>query len=222
MINHLGWHLPDLDRHWKKHISEFPKTIYQQESIDESLKYVERLGTVIDIGANIGLHTVRFAQIFEQVIAFEPVLINHECLEKNCSAFPNITLHNVGLGKDRDRMIISMPTGWDSCGAFSLVDFVNDDRDLISQEINIIPLDDLDLDADLIKIDAQGFELEILEGAKQTISKNKPVLLLEIESKKRFGAFSSLLSSIGYQFVKSARKDRIWVHKDTLTNMGLS
>jgi len=82
MIERLGWFFPDNDIHFEKYVLEFPNTQYQQKSIDLAYDYVKNFNNAIDIGANIGLHTVRFAQKFKSVFSFEPVTSVHECLKK--------------------------------------------------------------------------------------------------------------------------------------------
>lgn len=216
MIEKLGWYFPDVDSHFFKYVDDYPQTSYQQMSIDQAYSYVKNFNNVIDIGANIGLHSVRFAQKFNNVFSFEPVTTNYECLEKNTSNFQNIKLHKNGLGEFQSKIIISIPKTLNNCGAYSIVDFINSNEELIKEEIQIFRLDDFNFDPDLVKIDTQGFEIPILKGSIETLKKYKPVLILEAEFKKVFNDMLSLLTPIGYQCVISVKKDKIWVHKDNL------
>jgi len=216
MIERLGWHFPDKDSHFAKHISNFPGTSYQQAAIDAAYAFTKNFDNAVDIGANIGLHSVRFAEKFKNVFSFEPVTSNYECLEKNTSNFKNITRFQTGLGEIEKTEIISLPASWDNCGAYSIVDFVDSKEELIEEKIKISRLDDFNLAADLIKIDTQGFEIPILKGGLETLKKYKPTLILEIEFKKPFNNMLALLTPLGYACVASAKKDKIWAHKDRL------
>jgi FkbM family methyltransferase len=208
-----GWFFPNLDSHFAKHTEEYPNTRYQQNSLETAYSLMSNFKTVIDIGANIGLHSVRFAQKFQHVFSFEPVLANFECLEKNVSIFPNVKLYKHGLGEIEKKEIISLPKSWNNCGAFSIVDFKDSQEELINEEIQIKRLDDFNFNCDLIKIDTQGFEMSVIKGGLETIKKNKPVLILEIEFKKNMAKINSLLNPIGYYCVSAVKKDKIWTYK---------
>jgi FkbM family methyltransferase len=209
-----GWTMPDIDMHFSKYLLQYPCTTYQQSTIDASYNFVKKFNTVIDVGGNVGLHTVRFAQKFKHVHSFEPVTSNFECLKENCKSFTNIILHNYGLGSCNEGTVISLPVSSNNCGNYSIVDFQSNSDELIKEEIQIIKLDDLQLDVDLIKIDTQGFEFPVLQGAINTIVRCKPVIILEIEVKKQFNILSSFLTNLGYILATSVNKDKIWVHKE--------
>jgi FkbM family methyltransferase len=210
MIERSGWFFPDNDIHFEKYVLEFPNTQYQQKSIDLAYDYVKNFNNAIDIGANIGLHTVRFAQKFKSVFSFEPVTSVHECLKKNISKFNNVENYKVGLGENNTHKIISIPKNNTNCGQYSIVDFTNFQNELIDEKIEIKCLDDFNLTADLIKIDTQGYELPILRGSIETLKKNFPVLILELENKKDLKEVELLLNPLGYILVKSNKHDIIW------------
>ena len=209
-----GWIMPDLDMHFSRHLLQYPGTTYQQSTIDAAYNFVKKFDNVIDVGGNVGLHTVRFSQKFKNVHSFEPVTSNFECLKENCKSFTNIVLHNYGLGSCNENTVISLPASSDNCGNYSIVDFQSSSDELIKEEILIKKLDDLQLEVDLIKIDTQGFEFPVLQGAIKTIVRCKPVIILEIEVKKQFNILSSFLTNLGYVLATSVNKDKIWIHKE--------
>jgi FkbM family methyltransferase len=213
MIIRNNWHFPDFDTHFADFVLEFPQTTYQQSSIDEAYKFVKSFGTVIDVGANIGLHSVRFAQKFANVHSFEPVHGNFECLVKNTECFKNVTLYNQGLGETSKIENISIPANNNNCGLYSIVDFVNFTDQLTQESIKISRLDDFNLTPDLIKMDTQGFELFVLRGGLQTLINYKPVLIIEIDSKKNYREIFNLLSPLGFKNITSQRHDKIWVYE---------
>lgn len=207
----LGWKFPDSDNLLSRKVKEFPNTTYQQEAIDAALTYVKNFNVAVDIGANVGLHSVRFSQKFNQVFSFEPSSMNYECLVENTKSFNNINIYKKGLGDKEDKAILSLPEDSTNCGACSIIDFREYEGNLISEEIEIITLDSLNLKPDLIKIDTQTFELQVLTGSVSTIREYSPVLILEIEYKKPTQIIKDFLKNFGYELVQSERKDKIFV-----------
>lgn len=212
MYNYKGWSFPDIDSHFKDTVGEFPDCSYQQGALDAALKYVKKFDVAIDIGANIGLQSVRLAQKFKQIHSFEPTSVNYDCLSNNLKSFSNAQLYKVGLGEKEEVAIIKLPSNSTNCGAFSIVDFNNYEDSVLSEKIEISVLDKLNISPDFIKIDTQGFELFILKGAKNTL-KNKPVLLVECEKKQEKQLLNQFLNPLGYTIVETVRKDSIWVCK---------
>lgn len=213
MIQINGWSFPDFDHHLSSKVGNFPFTIYQQESIDLAFSETRQFNQAIDIGANVGLHSVRFSQKFKEVISFEPTSFNFNCLKSNCSTFKNIRLENCGLGEIEEKSIISIPKDTDNCGAFSIVDFKNHATELIQESIIIKTLDSFNLSPDFIKIDTQGYEMNVLRGSIKTITRYKPTFLIECEYKKQFREVDSFLSQLGYKLIGSIKKDKVWAVK---------
>lgn len=213
MIQVNGWSFPSFDHHLSSKVEKYPLTNYQQSSLDLALSEIKNFEQAIDIGANVGLHSVRFAQKFKEVISFEPTSYNFECLTHNCTPFKNIRLENCGLGEVTADEIISVPADTDNCGAFSIVDFKTYSGNLIQESITIKSLDEFNLSPTFIKIDTQGYEINVLRGAVNTITRSKPVILAECENKKQFSEVNEFLVSLGYKFVNSIKKDNLWTSK---------
>ena len=109
MKNVNGWIVPDFDRVIAEQCRCFPDTHYQQDILNWALLNIKNFNLAVDVGANIGLHSVRFAQKFSQVESFEPFSINYECLEKNVFTFTNVNLHKKALGSINKTETISLP-----------------------------------------------------------------------------------------------------------------
>ena len=208
MKNIVGWMVPDFDRVIAKQCRSFPETHYQQDILNWAISNVKRFNLAVDVGANVGLHSVRFAQKFSQVESFEPFSINYECLEKNVSTFTNVKLHRKALGAVNKTETISLPKDLDNSGAVSLVDFQNSERELIHESVEIKILDDYDLSPDLIKIDTQSYELEVLRGARNTLEKHKPVLIIEVGKGKPLQDIQEYLNQFGYVMDGITNKDK--------------
>jgi len=215
MYEHLGWHFPDFDRHFARTVTQYPGTDYQQATINKAVEHVKKFDCAIDVGGNIGLHTVRFAKIFAQVHSFEPTDVNFECLQKNTENLPGVSLHKLGLGDEPSTATIQLPADANNCGNFSIVDFADNTEQTVNETIEIQTLDSFELEPDLIKIDVQGFDYNVLVGAVKTIARSRPVIIIESETKKSRNIIGEFLTQHGYSVAAKIRHDQIWVHQET-------
>lgn len=180
MKQHNGWSVPDSELHFLPTMFENFETNYQENTLKNGLGLTARRAVCIDVGANIGLFSVRFGRLFDQVYSFEPVPSNFDCLIENTRAMPNVTCHQVALGDAPGEIILSLPRKASNSGAFSAVDFVEmADKKLISHRCEVRTLDSFQICPDLIKVDIQGYESVFLRGAMETIRRCKPALILE-------------------------------------------
>lgn len=204
-----GWHFPNFDNLLSGHVKTYPQTTYQQTAINAALDYVKSFDLAIDVGANVGLHSVRFSKIFKNVFSYEPSSLNFECLKKNTESLANVNINQFALGDREEILEISIPSEYDNCGAFSFVDFKNLENNLIKEKSKIDILDRFNLSPELIKVDTQGYELNVLKGSMETLKRSKPVLILEV-SKKNFSEIDTFLSTFGYTSVDRFGKDVVW------------
>ena len=192
MREQYGWYFPNIETHFPqmlaKNISKGGPTEYQQPVRLRSLQHVKNKRTALDIGANVGLWSRDLVKYFDQVIAFEPVAMFRECLEKNVTA-SNISVESVALGDSEGqvRMIIT-----EGNTGHTHVDPTGTGGDT-----RIIQLDSLNLqNVDYIKIDCEGFEYRVLQGAKETIQRCRPVVVIEQKPhdmySKDYGQFAAI------------------------------
>jgi FkbM family methyltransferase len=142
----------------------------------------------IDIGANYGLYTYQLSKLCNSVESFEPQIWLYDKLCKyNIS---NINVHNVGLSNRQDQIELNIPMkdGKRLDGLASFRDFQATAKYQEDEvEILTVPVKKLDeyqfQDVSFIKIDVEGYETEVLEGAISTIQANKPNILIEIEQR---------------------------------------
>lgn len=217
MKERLGWHFPDHDEFFYGRTKAFPLVKYQQVIFDEAIKLVPDFKCAIDIGANIGLHTIRLAQQFETVHAFEPIFTNFECLVKNTESYSNITYYQSALGNSSGNIEMRAPEDMHHCGAFSIDRYAGGGEKCIIEQVKINFLDNYNLSPNLIKIDVEGHESTVLEGAAETIKKHKPILILE-HTAKTFAKIKPILEFLNYCCVFSHQKDKIWIFNENSTN----
>jgi FkbM family methyltransferase len=195
-----GWYWPDRETHLLEWIAN-PKNrmvlngraAYQGKKQVALLALCKRFRTAIDVGAHVGLWTYNLAPHFTTVRSFEPVAEHRECFVQNISA-DNVVLYPLALGERSDKVSIRQN---ESSTGDSWVEG--------SGDIQMEPLDAFELtDVDLIKIDAEGYEENILRGAEQTLRHSKPVLCVEQKRDfpKRWGlqpqGAITYLQSLGY------------------------
>lgn len=141
----------------------------------------QRRRRCLDVGANVGLYTYRFAQLFESVESFEPIPACARIIAS--SERSNVRLHNLALSNRQGRANLSIPvTGGPEATALASLSNEFPEADLLSVELRT--LDSFGFtEVDLIKIDVEGHELEVLEGGLETIRRESPTLLIEIEQR---------------------------------------
>ena len=147
---------------------------------------------VLDIGANIGTHTLGIAPYVDRVIAFEPDVDNFYVLTANCSfaGLTNVSPTRLALGD----LMSDGSTKFDY--GKTIVTPGND--------FKIAPVDMLGIPKiDFMKIDVEGRELQVLYGSRSTLANSKPDLLIEMQDESKY------IST--YQFLKSFNYNIFWV-----------
>jgi len=184
MYQSHGWWFPDQDTHFaemlEKNIKKGGGPVYQEPVRKVSIDLCNNRGLALDIGANVGLWSRDLCEHFTQVIAFEPVEDFRTCLLKNVTA-SNFEVKACALG-DQDTQI-NMVITTENTGHSHV-----DTASIGTGSIPMYRLDSLNLPKiDYIKIDCEGYENTILRGAKETILKYKPIMVVEHKKHKDVG-----------------------------------
>ncbi len=173
----------------------------------------KREGLLVDVGANTG-QSARSVRIFNQsleILSFEP----NRLLEPEMQATRRLlglgfNYRMVGLGRREQSLTLYCPmagetplTPWATANLAAL----EHNRPLIEQEagmpiqvtsvqIEVKRFDDLELHPQAIKIDVEGLELDVLQGMRDTLRRDQPILMIECsENTPEVAAF---LSTLGY------------------------
>lgn len=206
-----GWAFPDVDEFMAAELG--PDGSYQKSHLDLAMKFVTDWSLAVDAGAHVGTWARVLSQKFLQVIAVEPAADTFEALAANMATFgcQNVDLRNVALGA-RSGMVSIAPLepraeALKNTGAR----FVQAGGNIPCQR-----LDDWDLPSlGFLKLDVEGSEASILEGALKTLRRCRPIVLYENKGfVRRFGyrpdAPKAVLESIGYRFLEKAGCDLIY------------
>lgn len=176
-ITKEGIAIAEMDNCLSKDIETTGRLDVARDRLMELRPYIPEGSTVCDVGACLGDYTATFSEFVGpegKVYAVEPNPPTLECLRYNMQRYPNVQVYGVGLGAQPGRANIERD--WHNLAASQLqVDSAG--------EVEIVTLDSISPDwprLDFLKIDAEGFEPMLLDGAKATINRFRPVIYIEI------------------------------------------
>ena len=156
-------------------IRESGRLDHDQNMLPLLKEFIKNGDVVLDIGAFIGDHTIYYSKLVGDngsVIAFEPNRDSFFCLEHNLKAYKNVELINSAIGKE-----YGFVRTVDVLGNIGMNFLIPDNLGgIVIYSLNQMEIDRIDF----IKIDVEGYELDVLIGGKQTINKFKPTMLIEI------------------------------------------
>jgi len=169
---------------------------YETKELDallEALDFNSQNYTAIDVGANIGNHTLHFARSFQEVLAFEPHPISFKILEINTLDLPNVKIFPFGLSNKS-----SSTTLFYDKHNLGKANFNQGEKEIpVSVEIGDSTVKS---DVALIKIDVEGHELEVLQGFYETIKTSLPVISFEFNpNSPNHLEVISFLNKMGYE-----------------------
>jgi FkbM family methyltransferase len=183
----------------------------QDRCLNRFLKYCDnkniQFKTVLDIGAWCGTWSLAMQKYAENIFCYEPNKTHFACLEKNLASFSNVSLYNCAIGNEE--------------GFVKLTEETATQNTRVIQEkgdTKICTIDSLNLDnVDLIKIDVEGFEMEVLKGGKETI-KNIEYIMIELNNNtKRYGSsnreIEKYLPTLGFRMLFKIWPDVIYCRK---------
>lgn len=202
------WYFPDGETHIPQWMTQVRNRVqgrlrYQGKKYDAAMLLTQRRRMAVDVGAHVGLWSYWMAEDFETLHAFEPRAENRDCWQMNVLA-DNAYLHGVGLGDFNGNA--SLLINETSSGNTRIVQngFGIEIRTLDSYQLRTV---------DFLKIDCEGYEAFVIEGAMQTIKASHPTII--VEQKPGMGAHYglsetaavTLLQSLGYVLVQNMGGD---------------
>jgi FkbM family methyltransferase len=160
--------------------------------LDKILEYYKKDTHFLDIGSNYGCHSIGVANEIKKnngngkVYSFELQPEIFKLFEENVklNGLEEVIIPQFfGLGDKNENKNFIVPNDYDVNANPGGLSFLNQNLDENSKNENaeIKRLDDLNIDnISVIKIDVEGYELEVFEGGKATIEKNRPVIIIEM------------------------------------------
>lgn len=200
----IKFYLPNPEDYIQKVIID-TESFYELDMLKDIEEKVSNNDLILDVGANIGNHSIHFAKICNcNVLSFEPQkevfsILNENIRLNNLSSL--VKAYNIGIGARNTK------------GNLTIIDKNNSGTGKIefdeNGEIIVKTLDSILKkytninDLKIIKIDVEGRELEVLQGARGIINKFNPMIYIEIQSSNLFEEISLFLSKYGYKVKKS-------------------
>ena len=195
--------VPSNDVHIEKWKAGAPFT--QNKCLNKFLKYCEsqtkKMKTVIDVGAWCGTWAKAIEPFARKVIAFEPDKTHFECLQRNCTV--NCTPRMEAVGSQLKEISLTEDN-------FTQAKRVSD-----KGNIRMITLDHMAYeDVDMIKIDVEGYEMEVLKGATKTLE-NVKYLMIELNNNtKKYGSnnivVEKFIGDLGFKVLMDHWPDKVF------------
>ena len=169
--------------------------------IDYCEKNNKKFNHVLDIGAWVGTWTMAMNKFCGRVVAFEPDKLHYECLVKNVPE--DVETHQLAIGAE-EKMI-----------SLSEDDFTHSNHVVGEGTIPMITIDSLGIDdIDLIKIDVEGFEMEVLKGAEKTLGNVQYIMIELNNATKKYGSsnieIENYIGSLGYKVLINHWPDKVF------------
>lgn len=151
--------------------------VYEYNELNEIINFIKNKNLCLDIGANIGNHSIFFSKFFKKVYSFEPHPKILPLLKYNVKNIRNIKIFNYGLSDKKKKILISDGNhhhlGGSSINASGITKIKVNKLDNIFKNKKI----------DFIKIDVEGYELKVLNGCKKILKHNSAILNIEFDAK---------------------------------------
>lgn len=197
----IKFYLPDINEYIQSLI--YTKCMfYEIETLEKLKEFHLDNKVIIDVGANIGNHSLYFARIINslKVYSFDPNKKLAEIFNKNMkinNVENKVELRNIGISSEK------------GYGNLEIIEEDNWGANKVSisekGEFEIGILDELfetfESEIGLIKIDVEGMELEVIKGAKNIIEKFKPILCIEILDEEHYKQINNILAKFNYKEV---------------------
>jgi|TARA_R110000772_G_scaffold160976_1_gene272169 FkbM family methyltransferase len=234
--DYYGWDISDKTPLYKKLLEQNSNIVEEDyDAIDRLInQFVKNKSVALDIGCHYGFTTKFLCSKFAHVHAFDFDNHVHECAKLNMKKFnvTNATFHPYGLGKDNKSVAITnvvqklkrKTNG--KIKRWAVVGDIGTHVDTKNQEDktqNIKTLDSLNItNIGLMMIDTEGYELHVIKGARETIARDKPVIVCEYHKGKkltrRYGYYArditEYLRELGYKSIGHInRADKLFVHE---------
>jgi FkbM family methyltransferase len=185
----------DLDVYLGRSLVEYGE--FSRGEQDLFCRVIRRGQVVVDAGANIGAHTLLFAQLVGRqgrVYAYEPqrLLFQMLCANMALNRIDNVHARPVALGREAGEVYLKElnPDCPQSFGSASIDGLLGG-----GERTAVEPLTE---PCDFLKVDVEGMECEVLAGAQAMLRQRRPLLYIENDRADRSAELLALIRSLGY------------------------
>lgn len=214
--------------------------VWSQKLINQSIEYIEtfKLKHLLNVGAHIGTIAIPLSSKIEKVTAVEahPTTFSYLVENINLNNIKNIHSINVAISNRVEEvkfMSLNNHRTWHNSGGlhvFTPEDFENKSRSYYLATDEFIrestTIDNLNLEyVDFIIADVEGMEVKLIDGAKNTIKKFRPIIIVEIwddfnrrleKMKESFGEVVQIFTEMNYTLVKNISDNYIFFPNEKL------
>jgi FkbM family methyltransferase len=195
--------IPASPRRWRLPLFHFAHTRLNpiEPEAGRLARFVPVGGVAIDAGANAGLYSYGLSRFCQKVHAFE---INPaHCRMLRDFAAPNVEIHGVGLSNAPGEKTLFTPV---HPGGMILESWASLEpgncpgaQEYLETSVHVVPLDRMNFpECVFLKIDVEGHELQVLEGAEQTLLRTRPRILIEVRDSNLAGV-ERFLESLAFR-----------------------
>jgi len=203
-----GFWVPANDVHledWKSNKITFTQSKCLEKFVTFCSKRKKKFNCILDIGAWVGTWTMTMNNFSEKIIAFEPDPLHYKCLNKNVSE--DVETWQLAVGSENKTVSLSDD------------DFTQKKRVIGEGDIPMITVDSLGLKSvDVIKIDVEGYEMEVLKGAEKTLQNTKYLMIELNNNTKKYGSnnleIENYIKKIGFRQTISHWPDKVFERPD--------
>jgi FkbM family methyltransferase len=178
---------------------------YSEGEVELFRQLVQPGQVIVEAGANLGAHTLFLAQAVGPtgvVFAFEPqrIVFQTLCANLALNEIMNVVARQAALGQEPGTTLVPA-IDYSQSGNFGRLEL---GQWQTGEAVEVQTLDQLNLpNCHLIKVDVEGMEAAVLEGARLTIERSRPILYVENDRQDRSRDLIALIQSLGY---------RLWWH----------
>jgi FkbM family methyltransferase len=157
---------------------------FEPQVIAQCATFIRPDSIVLDVGANIGVHTVHFAGCAPQgkVICFEPARATFDYLLRNITKLPNVVPLNLALSDATglQTFFVAADNGYSSLKDTRRKAILREETVACFRADDLLPPLLRERRVDFIKIDVEGLEMQVLQGMRELLTVHRPAILCEI------------------------------------------
>ncbi len=157
----------------------FKHGIYEKDIVDSIFDELNPEMNFIDIGSNIGQHSLLLAPYCKNVYAFEPISMVYEQFKRSIelNQYKNIHTYNVAISNKQEEKTFNFVQN--HAGTSSFVERENPTSTTIKVKTDTLENILTDVKMDVVKIDVEGYEAVVILGNREKFLKDKPVIFME-------------------------------------------